>query len=172
MGVARTYEKMKEASVVIYLFDVHELSSTELQKELDELKQHITNAELIITGNKIDKEDIAYTKKEYSHFKDIIFISSKEKQNLEELKSRLIDIFDEKSSNIPETIITNARHVEALQQTNNALTRVKEGLEKKLSGELLASDIRDALHYLGLITGEVSTDDLLQTIFSKFCIGK
>ncbi len=172
MGVARTYEKMKEASVVIYLFDVHELSSTELQKELDELKQHITNAELIITGNKIDREDIVYTKKEYSHFKDIIFISSKEKQNLEELKSRLIDIFDEKSSNIPETIITNARHVEALQQTNNALTRVKEGLEKKLSGELLASDIRDALHYLGLITGEVSTDDLLQTIFSKFCIGK
>ena len=172
MGVSRTYEKIKEASIVIYLFDVHELSSTELQKELDELKQHITSAELIITGNKIDREDIEYTKKEYAHFKDIIFISSKEKQNLEELKARLIDIFDEKSNNIPETIVTNTRHVEALQQTNNALTRVKEGLEKKLSGELLASDIRDALYHLGLITGEVSTDDLLQTIFSRFCIGK
>ncbi len=172
MGVARTYEKMKEASVVIYLFDVHELTSTELQKDLDEIKQHMNGAELIVTGNKIDKEDIAYTKKEFSHFKDILLISAKEKHNLEELKIKLIDIFDQKSSNIPETIVTNARHVEALQQTYHALTRVKEGLEKKLSGELLASDIRDALHYLGLITGEVSTDDLLQTIFSRFCIGK
>ncbi|MBI4945070.1 MAG: tRNA uridine-5-carboxymethylaminomethyl(34) synthesis GTPase MnmE [Bacteroidetes bacterium] len=172
MGVARTYEKLKQASVVIYLFDVHELSSTELQKELDDLKLHMTDAELIITGNKIDKEDIAYTKKEFANFKDIIFISSKEKQNLEELKAHLIAFFDKKSSNIPETIITNARHVEALQQTFNALVCVKKGLGKKLSSELLASDIRDALYHLGLITGEVSTDDLLQTIFSRFCIGK
>lgn len=171
MGVARTYEKMKEASVVIYLFDVHELSSTELQKELDELKQH-TQAEIIVVGNKIDKEDVAYTKKEFSHFKDILFISAKEKLNLEELKVKLIEIFDKKSATIPETIITNARHVEALQQTFNALNRVIEGLDKKLSGELIASDIRDALHHLGLITGEVSTDDLLKNIFGRFCIGK
>ncbi len=170
-GVARTYETMKKASVVIYLFDVHELTSTELQKELDELKAH-TQAEIIVVGNKIDKEDIAYTKKEFAHFKDILFISAKEKLNLEELKVKLIDLFDEKSNNIPETIITNARHAEALQHTYNALTRVKAGLDKKLSGELLASDIRDALHHLGLITGEVSTDDLLQSIFSRFCIGK
>jgi len=172
MGVARTYEKMKEASVVIYLFDVHELNGTELQKELNELKQQMNGAELIIVGNKIDRMDIAYSKKEYSQFKDIIFISSKEKQNLEELKSQLIEIFNTKSSNIPETIITNARHVEALQQTYDALSRVRIGLEKKLSGELIASDIRDALYHLGLITGEVSTNDLLQTIFSRFCIGK
>ncbi|TAL63112.1 MAG: tRNA uridine-5-carboxymethylaminomethyl(34) synthesis GTPase MnmE [Bacteroidetes bacterium] len=171
-GIARTHQAMKLASVVIYLFDVHELSSTELQKELDQLKQHMPSAELIVTGNKIDKEDIGYTKKEFAGFKNILFISSKEKQNLEELKTKLIDIFDDKSADIPETIITNARHVEALQQTFNALTRVKEGLDKKISGELLASDIRDALHYLGLITGEVSTDDLLQNIFSRFCIGK
>ena len=62
--------------------------------------------------------------------------------------------------------------MEALQNTNAALARVSEGLDKKVSGELLASDIRDALHHLGLITGEVSTDDLLQSIFSRFCIGK
>ena len=101
----------------------------------------------------------------------MIFISSKEKKNLEELKSKLIDIFDDKSANIPETIITNARYVEALQATSNALTRVSEGLDKKMSGELLASDTRTALHHLGLITGEVSTDDLLENIFSRFCIG-
>ena len=171
-GIQRTHNAMKNASIVIYLFDVHELSSAELQREIDELRQHISGAEIIIAGNKIDKEDIAYTKKEFSHFKDILFISSKEKQNLEELKAKLIDIFDERSENIPETIITNSRHVESLQNTNAALARVSEGLDKKVSGELLASDIRDALHHLGLITGEVSTDDLLQSIFSRFCIGK
>ncbi|MBI4929769.1 MAG: tRNA uridine-5-carboxymethylaminomethyl(34) synthesis GTPase MnmE [Bacteroidetes bacterium] len=171
-GIERTHQAMKKASIIIYLFDIHELSSSDLQKELEDLKQHTSGAELILTGNKIDKEDVEYTKKEFSHFKNMIFISSKEKRNLEELKARLLDIFDKKASNIPETIITNARHVEALQQTSNALTRVREGLDKKLSGELLASDIRTALHHLGLITGEVSTDDLLQNIFGKFCIGK
>ncbi len=171
-GIERTYKAMKEASIVIYLFDVHEFSTNDLQKELEDLKQYLTNAELILCGNKIDKEDIEYTKKEFSHFKNMIFISSKEKHNLEQLKERLIDIFDERSNNIPETIITNARHVEALQATAAALSRVSEGLDKKMSGELLASDIRNALHHLGLITGEVSTDDLLQNIFGKFCIGK
>jgi tRNA modification GTPase len=171
-GIERTHQAMNQASVVIYLFDIHELSSTDLQNEIDELRHHMSGAELIVTGNKIDKEDVEYTKKEFSHFSNILFISSKEKQNLEELKAKLIYIFDKKSVNIPETIITNLRHVEALQQTYNALARVSNGLEKKLSGELLASDIRDALYHLGLITGEVSTDDLLQTIFSRFCIGK
>ena len=171
-GIERTYKAMKNASVIIYLFDIHELSSSDLHKELDELKKHIGNAELILAGNKIDKEDVEYTKKEFAAFKDMFFISAKEKHNLEELKTRLIDIFDEKSNDIPETIITNTRHVTALQASSDALNKVSEGLDKKLSGELIASDIRTALYQMGLITGEVSTDDLLQNIFSKFCIGK
>jgi len=171
-GIERTYKAIKGASIVIYLFDVHEFSTNDLHKELEDLKQYLNNAELVLVGNKIDKEDLEYTKREFSHFKDILFISSKERIGLEELKARLIDIFDDKANNIPETIITNARHVESLQATSEALTRVSEGLEKKMSGELLASDIRMALHHLGLITGEVSTDDLLKNIFGKFCIGK
>ena len=173
-GIERTHQAMKQASIIIYLFDVHELSCSDLQKDLDELRQLqlIGNVELIITGNKIDKEDGDYIKKEFSHFKDMLFISSKEKYNLEELEARLIHIFNEKLNTIPETIITNTRHKEALQHTYTALARVGEGLNQKMSGELLASDIRDALHYLGLITGEVSTDDLLKNIFGKFCIGK
>ncbi len=171
-GIERTHQAMRKASIIIYLFDIHELSSSDLQKELEELKQHANGAELIITGNKIDKEDVEYTQKEFSHFENMLFISSKEKRGLEELKTKLIDIFDEKSNNIPETIITNTRHVEALQATSDALTRVREGVDKKMSGELLASDIRMALYHLGLITGEVSTEDLLKNIFGKFCIGK
>lgn len=171
-GIDRTYRAMKQASIVIYLFDVHELSASDLQKEIEEIKQYINGAELILAGNKIDKEDADYIRKEFSHFKNILFISSKEKQNLHALKERLLNIFDEKANNIPETILTNARHVEALEKTSEALTRVQEALDKKVSGEFLASDIRIALHHLGTITGEISTDDLLQNIFSKFCIGK
>ncbi len=171
-GIKRTHHAMQKASIVIYLFDIHELSSTELQKELDELRPHIDGSELIVVGNKIDKEDLAYTTTEFKQFKNILFISSKEKQNLEQLKEKLVNIFDNMSANIPETIITNSRHVEALQHTHNALSLVIKGLENKLSGELLASHIREALHHLGLITGEVSTDDLLKNIFSRFCIGK
>lgn len=171
-GIERTHQAMQKASIIIYLFDIHELSSSDLQKELEDLKQHTNGAELILTGNKIDKEDVDYTKKEFSHFENMLFISSKEKRGLEELKTRLLDVFDEKANNIPETILTNTRHVEALQHTHDALTRVSEGLEKKLSGELLASDIRTALHHLGTISGEVSSEDLLQSIFSRFCIGK
>lgn len=171
-GIERTRRAMKQASIVIYLFDVHELSASDLQKELEEVQQHVNGAEFILAGNKIDKEDIDYTRREFSHFKDMIFISSKEGTNLEELKTKLLDIFDERSANIPETIITNARHVEALQATSDALARVSDGLDKKVSGELIATDIRTALHHLGTITGEITTDDLLQNIFSKFCIGK
>jgi len=171
-GIERTHQAIRQSSIAIYLFDIHELSSTDLQKEIDQLHPFLNSAELIVAGNKIDKEDVEYTKKEFSHFSNTLFISSKERQNLEELKAKLIDIFDKSSANLPETILTNSRHVEALQQTHRALVRVTDGLDKKLSGELLASDIREALHHLGLITGEVSTDDLLQTIFSRFCIGK
>jgi tRNA modification GTPase len=171
-GIERTQKAMKQSSIVIYLFDVHELSANDLQKEVEEVKQHITNAELILAGNKIDREDIDYVRKEFSHFKDIIFISAKRKNNIDELKARLLDIFDKKSANMPETIITNVRHVEALQATSDALARVSDGLDKKISGELIATDIRTALHHLGTITGEITTDDLLQNIFSKFCIGK
>jgi tRNA modification GTPase len=171
-GVERTYKAMKDASILIYLFDVHELNSNDLQKEFEALKQHTNNAALILAGNKIDKENIELIRKKFSQFKNILFISSKEKTGIEELKERLISLFKEKSKDVPEIIITNARHVEALQATSEALRRVSDGLDKKLSGELLASDIRNALYHLGLITGEVSTDDLLQNIFSRFCIGK
>ena len=171
-GINRTHQAMRLSSVIVYLFDIHELSSSDLRRELEELKQQIGDSELVLVGNKIDKEDIDYTKKEFSAFNDIIFISAKEKFNLEELKTKLITIFDEKSNNMPETIITNTRHTDALRQTALALKHLSEGMDKKLSGELLASDIRTALHHLGLITGEVSTDDLLKNIFGKFCIGK
>jgi tRNA modification GTPase len=172
IGVSRTFEKIKQSSIIIYLFDVHELSRAELLKVLEELRPKIGESQLIVLGNKIDKEDLDYTQKEFAGIPGLLLISAKEGHGLEDLKQRLVHLFDSRTVNVTETIVTNARHVQSLQNTAFALDKVYEGLSNNISGELLATDIRNALHHLGLITGEVTTDDLLENIFSKFCIGK
>ena len=91
---------------------------------------------------------------------------------LEELKERLLDHVRNKLDNGSDIIVSNARHVEALEKVDAALSTVLTGMDQGLPGDLLAIDIRKALHYLGEVTGEVTTDDLLGTIFSRFCIGK
>lgn len=172
IGVSKTFEKIKQSAIVIYLFDVHEITSSELKMIVSDLQKHLNNAQLILVGNKIDKEDLAYTENEFSKFNDLLLISAKEKQNIDALKKKLVELFDNRSINVSETIVTNARHVEALQHTNSSLTKILNGLNSNISGELLAIDIRNALHHLGLITGEVTSEDLLKNIFGRFCIGK
>ncbi|MEO6883551.1 MAG: tRNA uridine-5-carboxymethylaminomethyl(34) synthesis GTPase MnmE [Bacteroidia bacterium] len=173
MGVSKTYEKMKQSSIVIYLFDVHEISSNELSGVIAEIKTHLVNSQLLIVGNKIDKEDIDYTLREFSDIKEkIVFISAKNRMNIDDLKKQLVTLFDNRTVNVSETIVTNARHADALHRTNEALYKVMDGLNNNVTGDFLATDIRNALHYLGTITGEISSDDLLKNIFSKFCIGK
>ena len=102
----------------------------------------------------------------------MLFISAKERIGIDELKKHLVHLFDTRTVNLTETIVTNARHAEALRHTNVALIKVLDGLNQNVSGDFLAMDIRQALHYLGTITGEISSDDLLGNIFSRFCIGK
>lgn len=172
IGVNKTFEKIKQSAIVIYLFDVHEITSSELKIIVEDIQKHLNGSQLVLVANKIDKEDLAYTKDEFSDFKDIIFISAKEKLNLEQLKKRMVELFDSRAINIPETIVTNARHVDSLRQTLLSLNRVVDGINNQITSELLAMDIRNGLHHLGLITGEVSNEDLLDNIFSKFCIGK
>ncbi len=172
MGVEKTFEQIKLSSIAIYLFDAHEITTTELGQIVDDLLPHIHNSHLVLVANKIDKEDINYIKKEFSEFPEMLFISAKERIHIDELKQQLVALFDSKTVNVTETIVTNARHVEALRHTNVALLRVLEGLNNNVTGDFLAMDIRQALHHLGTITGEISSDDLLANIFSSFCIGK
>ena len=172
IGVEKTFQQIKLSSFAIYLFDAHEITPSELQPIVDELVPHLHNSHLLLVANKIDKEDIDYIKKEFAAFPDMLFISAKERIHIDELKQQLVALFDSKTVNVTETIVTNARHVEALRHTNVALQRVLDGLNTGVTGDFLAMDIRQALHYLGTITGEISTDDLLSNIFSRFCIGK
>ena len=169
VGVSRTLSKMKEADLIIYLFDVHET-----QSEVDGLKSELetARAKFILVGNKIDELGESTVKEKFQDLGNVVLISAKNSLHLDTLKQRMINAVLEGQVQIEDTVITNARHFHALQQLHSALIDVQKGLADKLPGDLLALDIRRSLHYLGEITGEITNEDQLDYIFSKFCIGK
>jgi len=164
MGIERTYEKIKQASIVLYLYDASVTTREELEKELGQFNE--LNAIIIPVANKLD---IAANKSNVTE--NSIRVIAKEGKGMDELKAKLVHSVrkDEVKNDI---IITNLRHYEALTNAKDSLNEVIKGIMDEISGELLAFNIRAALHHLGEITGEVTTDDLLANIFSKFCIGK
>ncbi len=101
-----------------------------------------------------------------------MFLSAKDGVGVEELKAKLLEKVNLNHVNTSDTVVTNIRHVEALKQTESALERVLSNIDNPVTSDFLAMDIKQALHHLGEITGEVTTDDLLENIFTKFCIGK
>lgn len=180
-GVERTLEKIQQASIVIYLFDAGELSADDVMDDVKKLTKN-EKIPILIVANKIDM--LAETELN-TKFKGIqtpsplgegrdgaLFISAGKGKGIEELKNKLSETALQGASLQESIVLTNARHYEALQATQQNLEKALNGIENKLSGELVASDIRSALHHLGEITGEVTTDDLLGNIFSRFCIGK
>jgi tRNA modification GTPase len=174
IGIERTFESINKASIVIYLFDSSTTSVEELKTELDALISH--HAVVIPVGNKIDlllenKNKILDSFIASSNQAKPIFISTSHKKNLVELNQKLIDIVRGDAVK-NEVIITNMRHYEALLNTSNSLQEVLTGMDLQQTGDLLAFDIRKAIFHLGEIVGDITTDDLLENIFSKFCIGK
>jgi tRNA modification GTPase len=169
IGVERSREKMKEADIVVYMFDVEGESRGELEAAVAQLRE--VNSNYLLIGNKADisGEDAAAIKFEGI---EALYISAKTHHHVDALKERLVDKVLQGQVNMESTIVTNARHYNALMQVSNAITDVRTGMENKIPGDLLALDIRRALHYLGEITGEITNEDQLDYIFSKFCIGK
>jgi tRNA modification GTPase len=172
IGVNKALEAMKKSAIIIYLFDAHEISCGDLKQEIELLKEHIGNSQLVLVANKIDIENLSDLKREFADFENMLYISAKEQKNIHELKQRLVTIFDTRALDASDTIVTNARHVSALKNAETALLNVSKGLNTNIASDLLALDIRYALEELGNITGEVTNDDLLETIFTRFCIGK
>jgi len=168
-GVERSLVKMKEANLVLYLFDVNDGKSDVAGWKLDVEKNGVN---YLLVGNKIDQANEAGMRSKFSDTEKIIFISAKENLHIEVLKERMVDAVLQGEVQMESTIITNARHYHALKEMDKSLADIKNGLDNQLSGDLLALDIRRCLHYLGEITGEVSNEDTLDYIFSKFCIGK
>lgn len=168
MGVSRTRASMKKASLILYLFDLSDTSLAEIKQEETELKA--LNIPFIKVGNKLDKAPKELIKEIDNQ--DFIFISASTKTNLEALKETILSKFRVNEVKQGDVLVTNLRHYQKLNETHQALSRVLEGLESGITGDFLAMDIRQALYYLGEITGEITSDDLLANIFAKFCIGK
>jgi tRNA modification GTPase len=116
--------------------------------------------------------DETVLRQKFGNMNEIIFLSSKTGDSLTALENAMITFIETGQMKTENVIISNTRHYEALKKVNTALEYVMEGIENKISGELLATDIRDALNALGEITGEITSDELLGNIFGKFCIGK
>jgi tRNA modification GTPase len=173
LGVNKTLEKLKQSKVLIYLFDVNELKPAELKNILGDLQKSLSDTmpHIIPVANKIDETKNGW-QKDFSSIERLVGISAKNKTHLDELKDNLTHPFKNGEFAVDETTVSNIRHYDALVKTNAALQKVMEGIDKKITHDFIALDIRHALNYLGEITGEISTDDLLENIFSKFCIGK
>lgn len=143
----------------------------ELQKELGILtKQH--SAFIIPVGNKIDKDTTNSYAEKFASVAGVIFISSHTSTHLPQLLTALKETVTLGDAGKGQVVITNLRHYQALLHAGESLSGVINGLNENLSGELVAFEIRKAIYHLGVITGDITTDDLLESIFTKFCIGK
>jgi tRNA modification GTPase len=169
IGVERALAELNKSTIYIYLFDVSQLSVEDVKQDLLTFGNSVKN---IIVANKMDLA----SQENINNFKNSdlkpIFISAKEQHKIEELKSELVEKLNLDQINQNQTIVTNARHYEALSKSLNAIKKVEEGLNLQIPGDLLAMDIREILDHLGQITGSVSSDELLGNIFANFCIGK
>ena len=168
LGVQRTHEKIQQAAVVLYLIDLTQTTPQAVEKERAWLLQ--AGKPFVLVGNKTDQaspELLQHLERE------IVYISAEKKHNLEGLRESLSDFLTEHGLDREEgVIVANARHYTSLLRTRETLESILNGLKAGVTHDFLAQDIRHALYYLGEITGEVTNDDLLDTIFSKFCIGK
>ena len=176
LGVERTFQKIDQASIVLWMID-----ATQFNMEIDQLADKIvprtTDKKLLLVINKIDKlnreEQLILEKEFLPQIKaEHIYLSAKYQQNTEKLEAALLKAVDLANYNEQDVIVSNVRHHEALSKAHEAILRVDEGLRANLSGDFIAQDIRECMHYLGEITGEISTDEVLGNIFGKFCVGK
>ena len=165
IGVAKTLEKINQSSLVIYIYDCVETNEQEVTKDL---KKYIDdNIPHIIVANKIDlKKNVKEINK--NHFKT----SLNNKESIEDLKKLIYNLFEKQNIYNNDIVISNSRHFEALKLAHDELIKVENGLVENKSGDLIAMDIRQILYYIGGITGEISSDELLGNIFANFCIGK
>ncbi len=170
IGVSRTQEKMRTASLILYLFDLSDTDLVEVHRDLNKLDN--LGVPYLKVGNKLDAAKLNLVSDLQSTYPDMLFISAGNKENLDLLKSRILELVNLDKFRTGNTVVTNVRHYDSLTKTRESLLEVLGGLDQLVTNDFLAMDIRRALHYLGEITGEVTTDDLLANIFSKFCIGK
>lgn len=170
IGVSRTQEKMKSASLILYLFDLGDTDLVEINRDVNKLENQ--GVPFLKVANKVDKGNPQLISELKEKHPDTIFISAGKRENLEDLKARILVLVNLDKFRTGNTIVTNVRHYDSLVKTRESLFDILGGLDNEVTNDFVAMDIRRSLHFLGEITGEITTDDLLENIFRNFCIGK
>lgn len=174
IGIRKTFEKMEQAQVVVYLFDVAQfaIQGAELKTEIEKIKNQFPLKPLVVIGNKADKLTDKEKANALEMIPELLLVSAKENIGVEELKDKLLSFVNTGALRNNETIVTNTRHYDSLLKALEEIQKVQFGLQSGISADLMAIDIRQALYYFGEITGQVTNDELLGNIFANFCIGK
>ena len=173
IGIERTYHKINQATLILYVCDISKSDVKNMDEVIADFKYYIEDEDkhFIFVANKIDELETIP-----AHMKDMfeletVFVSAKRKENIHLLAETLVRKVKEKSI-YSDVIVSNSRHHEALLNTLEALNNIESGFKNDIPSDLVAIDLKQALHHLGTITGEVTTNEILGNIFSKFCIGK
>lgn len=174
IGIAKTFEKIKQARLVLFLCDgfAYAKNLSQLQTDFGKIKNNYPQKQVLLIANKADLLTENETRQLHEQFPEAIFISALKQDGIEQLKEKLLSLVNTGALTSGDTIVTNARHYDSLNKALEEIKKVQEGLQNNLSGDLLAIDIRQALYYFGEITGQVTNDELLGNIFANFCIGK
>lgn len=181
IGIERTYDRIAKSSIVLLLVDATE-NVTDIAQAVKKVKEKIgaTDKKLVVIVNKMDRLNDSDVEQQINQSLNNLLdegdvrikISAKTGENIDQLIDELLSVVNLAALNQNEVIVTNARHYEALEKASVALQRTIDGLNSGITGDFLAMDIREVLHYLGEITGEITTDEVLGNIFKNFCIGK
>lgn len=175
MGIERSLAKVQEASIVLVLFDAAYTHTREVIDFIEDVRGAMRgDARMLLVGNKIDKTErtLGTIVEDLGIDHELVLISAKQGQGVDALKEKLQHYVNVGQVQSGETIVTNIRHFEALTLASQSLQDVMTGLDNRVTGDFLAIDIRKTLYHLGDITGQINADDLLNSIFSRFCIGK
>lgn len=169
IGVSRAIEKVDNSTIYIYLFDINNTSLIEINEDLKQLNNNIQR---IVIANKTDLvSDKKILEFENSDL-DCLFISAKNNDSIELLKATILENINKNITNPNGIVVTNVRHYEALVKAQLSIHETQEGIVNEMPTDLIALDIRNAIHYIGEITGEISNNEILGNIFGSFCIGK
>jgi tRNA modification GTPase len=175
IGIKKAYEKADNAQLIIFLIDSNKFNSSksEFLSEIEIFKTRFPNKRLLVIANKVDTLSVEQTTTLQLEIENLILLSAKNKIGIDALKEELTSLVNIGALSNNETIVTNSRHFEALNNALIAITSVQQGIDLEISTDLFSIDIRECLRHLGAITGDYDVDkDILGHIFSNFCIGK
>ena len=175
IGIKKAYEKAENAQLIIFLIDANKynISKTSFLSEIESIKSRFPNKRLLVVANKVDTISDSDIDNLRMDIDNLILLSAKNKQGVDELKEELTSLVNIGALSNNETIVTNSRHFEALNNALVAINSVQQGIDLEISTDLFSIDIRECLRHLGTITGNYDVDkDILGHIFSNFCIGK